>query len=104
MEVLHGGLHDAAFARNWFITEVIEIETCFMVFIHPCDIINHEVLEPVKHVQIGVLENIKARVTVHWGEPACINTEEKAELLGKIALFDIGARFGRYPELLWICR
>ena len=51
-----------------------------------------------------MLEDIKVGVTVHWSEPTCINTEEKAELLGKIALFDIGARLGRYPQLLRICR
>ena len=51
-----------------------------------------------------MLEDINIGVTVHRGEPARINSEEKAELFGKIALFDIGARLGRYPQLLRICR
>ena len=97
MEVLHRGLNDASLTRDWLIAEIVEVETCFMVLIHPCDIINHVVLEPVQHVQIGVLEEIKFSVIIHRSEPACINTEEKAELLGKIALFDVCARFRRHP-------
>ena len=68
-----------------------------MCIIDPCDIIDHIVLEPVEHVEVGVLEDIKLRVIIHRGEPAGIDTEEKAELLGKIALFDIGARLRWYP-------
>ena len=44
-----------------------------------------------------MLEDIKICVTVHRSEPAGIDTEEKAELLGKIALFDIGARLRWNP-------
>ena len=97
MEVLHWGLYDAALSRDWLIAEVVKSETLCVGIIHPCNIILQGLLEIVKHVQIGVLEDIKIGVTVHRGEPACIDTEEEAELFGKIALFDIGARFGRYP-------
>ena len=97
MEVLHGRLYDASLTRDWFITEVVEAETLCMLIIHPCNIVYHVVLEPVKHVQVGVFEDIKLCVTIHRGEPASIDTEEKAELLGKIALFDIGARLRWYP-------
>ena len=87
MEVLHGRLDNAALTADGFVAETVESE------VHSIDsrLVVHDVLLQVPHqVQIWVLEDIETEIVVHWGDPACVNSEEEAKLLCKVGLFDVG--------------
>ena len=88
VEVLHGRLDDAALTADGLVAETVEGE------VHSVDrrlVVDDVVLQVPQHVQVGVLEDVKVKIVVHGGDPARVNSEEEAKLLGKVALFDVGA-------------
>ena len=100
MEILHRAFDNATFTRDRLVTEIVQGEfqatQCRSVVLD-------SVLESIEHLKIWMSKYVLIQVIIrNWGDPASVNSEEEAELFGKVFLFNIGAGFCWDPQLLRI--
>jgi hypothetical protein len=66
-------------------------------------IIRDSLRDPVKHFEVGLLEEISIRINlIERAEEEGVDPEEGSELFIEVVLFDVCARGRRYPKFLGV--